>query len=95
MLSWTWREYVRQRDHVGTQERIKGSIEKAIAEMGAGSLADAAAAERVRHLQSEILAARISDPLIFDWVYLLLRPANEKTMSAAAEDYVDQLLRNS
>lgn len=89
MLSWTWREYVRQRDHVATQERIKGSIEKAIAEVGTGALAGAAASERVRHIQNEILAARMSDPLIFDWIYLLLRPRNEKTMAAAAEDQVN------
>jgi len=92
MLSWSWREYVRQRDHVATQERIKSSIEKAIAEVSTGALSGTAVSERVRHLQSEILAARISDPLIFDWIYLLLRPRNEKTMAAAAEDYVDDVL---
>lgn len=46
-------------------------------------------------IPSDIWAGRIADPLIFDWVYHLLRPANEKTKSTAAEDYVDQLLRAS
>lgn len=95
LVSWIWREYFRQRDQVATQERIKGSIEKAATDVGAGSLSGTAAFHRARHLQGEILAARIADPLIFDWIYDLLRRKNEKTMAAAAEDYVDELLRAS
>lgn len=95
LVSWIWREYFRQRDHVTTQERIKGSIEKAATDVGAGTLSEPATAHRVRHLQGEILAARIADPLIFDWIYNRLRRKNEKTMAAAAEDYVDELLRVS
>lgn len=93
MLSWSWREYVRQRDHAVSQERIKGAIEKAISEIGNGALGGEKAKVRVRQLQDEILGARMADPLIFDWIYHRMRPKNEKTMAAAAGEYVDALLR--
>lgn len=91
MLNWTWRELIRQREQVATHERIKGAIEKTIAEVSAYSLTETSAQIRVRHLQTEILNARLGDPLIFDWIYRILRPKNEKTMIAAAEIYVDAI----
>jgi SMODS-associating 4TM effector domain len=92
MLSWTWREWIRQKDQVAAQERIKNIIQKTIKEIGDGALTGEVTRSRVRQIQDEIHKSRSSDPLIFDWIYALARSASEKTLNAAAEDYVTEIL---
>ena len=46
---------------------------------------------RSRELQDAIFNHRASSPLIFDWVYNLLRRKMEERMNAGAEHWVSEL----
>ncbi len=85
ILSWTWREHVRQRDFIAAQERVKSAIERVVeAPMSDDSQVMLAA----RRLQDEIHAQRHSDPLIFDWVYWLMRDKSEQSTESGLEAFM-------
>ena len=47
-----------------------------------------------RDLQCEIFTHRKNSPLIFDWLYFLLRSSHEETMNIGAEDLINEAKRH-
>lgn len=78
VLSWTWREHVRQRDFISGQERVKAAVERAV-EAPYFESASEKTMLVARRLQDEIHGQRHTDPLIFDWIYWLMRDGNEQS----------------
>lgn len=89
LLGWTLREHRKQADTAKTLVNLKSEFEKLwdkaltgadLSELELGS----------RELQDAIYQHRASSPLVFDWVYDLLRTVNEDEAHHAAQHLVAQ-----
>jgi hypothetical protein len=59
-----------------------------------GSISAMEAGSESRLLQNEIFDHRTRSPLVFDWLYKLLRSGHETLMQSGAEALVDDYLRH-
>lgn len=89
-LNWGAREGVRQRATIEASERLKADIERLWSDRITVNDASTDVA-RVRELQDAIFQLRSGSPLIFDWVYKLLRPRLDQDMKAGTDAWVEQL----
>ncbi len=88
-LTWSAKEIVRQKATIETVSHLKDEIEKVwrcLADIQYNDLR-----QRIRELQDAIYSHRASSPLIFDWVYLILRKKLDAGMSAGAQAWIDEL----
>ncbi|AUN95862.1 hypothetical protein C0099_13540 [Pseudazoarcus pumilus] len=92
MLGWVIREHRSQIETIISLQQLKDAFdelwEKAL--RGDGDLDIESGA---RDLQDRIFQHRTNNPLIFDWIYDLLRKENEDGTRAAAEQLVGQVQR--
>ncbi|MFL6261417.1 MAG: S-4TM family putative pore-forming effector [Thermoanaerobaculia bacterium] len=95
ILLWGIREFQKHGEAAETTERLREKSndlwKKALEE----KLSDTDLLSQSRQLQSEIYDRRSSAPMIFDWIYKLLRSRLEDQMSVAAEELVSQAKSSS
>jgi hypothetical protein len=75
-------------------EKAKVFVDKAWKDALAGKLVGKRLQSTVRQIQDAMFENRSKNPMIFDWIYLLLRPVREKAMKLTASDLVGEW-RNS
>lgn len=89
LLTWAVKEHRRQLDTVGALTTLRAEVDKlwrkamsgaSVAELEVGS----------RELQNALYQHRATSALVFDWVYDLLRSANEQEANHAAEQLVEE-----
>lgn len=87
------REYRRQYDTVESLTTLKSEVDKLWAK--AVKISDAAElGQDSRNLQDAIYRNRTSNPLVYDWVYWLMRKLNEDSARHAAETLVAEVKRS-
>jgi SMODS-associating 4TM effector domain len=88
MILWGIREFQGNGDAADVSDRLREKSRELWAAAIDGKLSDEVLRARARLLQSEIYARRVNAPLIFNWVYRLLRTAGEEQMNVAANELV-------
>jgi hypothetical protein len=83
------RQSIEQRDAADRLDALRRHAEKMWAEILAGTSGDKITQES-RELQDEIFDHRRRNPLIFDWIYNLLRNRQEEQMNRAAADLIQE-----
>jgi hypothetical protein len=91
ILTWTAREYYRQRDTAEALETIRASAEALWSQAIAGECGPDDCEVRSREFQDAIFTRRAGSPLNVPLVYRLLRKTMEANMQAGAE----QMLRDA
>ncbi|MGE0132621.1 MAG: S-4TM family putative pore-forming effector [Blastocatellales bacterium] len=89
-MIWAMRERIKQLDAVGSIERLRGLIEKKLDSIDR-TTSNEDLERNAREFQDEIFDLRRNDPLVFEWVYKLLRDKNQKTMEEVARVIVDRI----
>ena len=87
LLTWAVRDYRRQADTTQALSNLNAEFRKLWAKALAG-MTDAELEARSRELQDAIYQRRVSNPLVFDWVYACLRNKNEDAAHYAAAGLV-------
>jgi hypothetical protein len=88
VTTWLLREYRKQADALDTLANIKSEIEKVWDKALAGA-GEETLTQDARGLQDAIYRHRTSNPLIFDWLYSLLRNDNEDVANHTAQALVE------
>lgn len=91
LLTWAVRDYRRQVDTIQALSNLNAEFLKLWTKALDGA-SEADMEERSRELQDAIYQRRVSNPLVFDWVYNRLRSKNEDTAHHAASAYVAQAM---
>ena len=90
VIIWALRESNRQAVTCEMLDRLKDEVKKLWERSLAGTAEDEISM-RSRELQDAIFNHRASSPLIFDWIYNLMRKRMEDRMNAGAEKFVEEL----
>ncbi len=90
VMIWALRECNRQAATCEQLDRLNEEVQKLWDSSRSGAT-EAEIGMRSRELQDAIFNHRATSPLIFDWVYNLLRRKLEKQMNAGAEHWVSEL----
>lgn len=90
VVIWALRECNRQTATCELLDRLNEEIKKLWERSRKGATPEEISL-RSRELQDAIYNHRVSSPLIFDWVYTLLRQRMEERMNAGAEYWVNEL----
>lgn len=91
-ILWTIREYKKQRESLTLLDRLKAYVEGLWSDVIAKKLPPKQIEVKSRELQDEIYDHRCNDPLIFNWIYRLLRTQYEGHMNKGAEKLVEDAL---
>ncbi len=91
---WIVREFKRQTEAADGVDRVRAEVGKLWASVVAtpSTPADELAA-KAREFQDEIYDRRRTSPLVFDWVYALLKDRFEDQMNQGATDLVDEVTK--
>lgn len=89
VLAWVLRERRKQVDTAASLDRLQSEFQKIWREAIAGA-SEKETESRSRQLQDAIYQHRSSAPLLFDWVYTLLRDKNEDEAHHAARALVNE-----
>lgn len=87
-IIWCAREGRRHLDASRSIEKARGFADKTWKDAMTGKLMGEPLQFTVRQIQDALFENRSKNPLIFDWIYLLLRPVREKAMKLTASDLV-------
>lgn len=87
---WALRECNRQAATREQLDRLNEEVKK-LWDRSRDGATEAEISMRSRELQDAIFTHRATSPLIFDWVYNLLRKKMEERMNAGAEHWVSEL----
>lgn len=90
VLIWALRECDRQAATCELLDRLNDEVKK-LWEHSRSGATEQEISKRSRELQDAIFNHRASSPLIFDWVYNLLRRNMEERMNAGAEYWVNEM----
>ncbi|MDR6861429.1 S-4TM family putative pore-forming effector [Variovorax guangxiensis] len=90
VMIWALRECNRQAATVELLDRLNDEVKK-LWDRSRGGATEQEISMRSRELQDAIFNHRASSPLIFDWVYNLLRRQMEERMNAGADHWVSEL----
>lgn len=90
VMIWALRECNRQAATCELLDRLNDEVKKLWDRSRSGAT-EQEISTRSRELQDAIFNHRASSPLIFDWVYNLLRRKMEERMNAGAEHWVSEL----
>ncbi|MBA3999385.1 S-4TM family putative pore-forming effector [Brevundimonas sp.] len=91
ILTWSAREYFRQRDAADAQETLRGEAEALWEAAKQGECSEDDCKIQARELQNAIYLRRASTGLIFPGVYKQRRKTMETAMNDGAEGYVSEL----
>lgn len=89
MLSWALREHRKQLDTSNALQSLQSEFRTVWTKALAGA-SDKELKNDSRQLQDAIYQHRVNAPVIFDWVYYLMRSRNEIEANAAAKEFVMQ-----
>ena len=90
VVIWALRECNRQDATCDLLDRLNDEVKKLWDRSRKGGT-EQEISMRSRELQDAIYTHRASSPLIFDWVYNLLRKRMEERMNAGADHWVSEL----
>ncbi|KWT87621.1 MULTISPECIES: S-4TM family putative pore-forming effector [unclassified Variovorax] len=90
VMIWALRECNRQAATIELLDRLNDEVKKLLDRARSGAT-EQEISMRSRELQDAIFNHRASSPLIFDWVYNLLRRRMEEQMNAGADQLVSEL----
>jgi SMODS-associating 4TM effector domain len=90
-LTWAALEHARQRSTIETLDRLKNEIERLWGQLRCDGKLEQANLKS-RELQDAIFNHRASSPLIFDWIYFLLRKRLEEDMGVGVDSWVGELV---
>lgn len=90
ILSWSWREYFRQKDTADVLDDLMGKAQKVWKEALAGHCAVSECLRCSREFQGAIFTRRSSASSILPWFYKIKRLQLEDEMKAAATDFLKQ-----
>lgn len=90
VIIWALRECNRQAATIELLDRLNDEVKKLLDRARSGATGQEISM-RSRELQDAIFNHRASSPLIFDWVYNLLRSRMEEQMNAGADQLVSEL----
>ncbi|MFN6476460.1 S-4TM family putative pore-forming effector [Nostoc sp. DedQUE07] len=93
-ILWSIREYRKQREAIETLERLKDYVENFWVDIINKKLNPDQIERESRELQDGIYDYRCNNPLIFNWIYNLLRNSQEEAMNKGAEELVEEALRS-
>lgn len=91
VLTWSMREYFRQKDTADAQEILKGDAEALWDRAKAGGCNEPECLVQSREFQNAIYTRRSTSPLIIPWLYPLRRPEMERQMNQGAEAYLKEI----
>lgn len=95
LLSWSIREFYRQRDTAEQQQDLMKSAQKLWERCLEGEATEDDAIFKAREFQDAIYARRVSSPLVIPLVYKFLRPGLEDEMNEAANKFMAQYLQSA
>ncbi|MQW80667.1 hypothetical protein CN221_37015 [Sinorhizobium meliloti] len=95
LLSWSIREFYRQRDTADQQQDLMKSAKKLWERCLEVDGIEDEATVKAREFQDAIYARRVSSPLVIPLVYKFLRPGLEDEMNEAASDFLAQYTERS
>lgn len=95
LLSWSIREFYRQRDTADQQQDLMKSAKKLWERCLEVDGIEDEATVKAREFQDAIYARRVSSPLVIPLVYKFLRPGLEDEMNEAASDFLAQYLQSA
>jgi hypothetical protein len=85
---WSLREIHRQREAAESLDRLRKYVENLWMTTLKGNTTELALDAESREIQDSICEARIRNPLIFNWINGIIRPVQELSMNAKAEELV-------
>lgn len=85
VVFWGIRQYKAHNASASRQVRLKEYVNKLWNDTLEGKLSDTQLEVESRNLQNEIYENRSNNPLIFDWIYKILRNKQEGQMNKSAE----------
>lgn len=91
ILTWSAREFYRQKDAADAQETLRGEAETLWEKAKTGQCSEADCGVQARELQNAIYLRRAGTGLIFPGLYRHRRKAMETAMNDAAEGYIAEL----
>lgn len=91
VLTWSMREYFRQKDTADAQETLKGDAEALWDRAKDGGCDEPECLVQSREFQNAIYTRRATSPLIIPWLYPLRRPEMERQMNQGAEAYLKEI----
>ena len=92
-LLWGVQEYKSQTETAKTLDRVKEYVGNVWTKTIRNTLSVGEAETESRKIQDHIYNHRCQAPLIFDWVYKLLRNKNEKLMNKGAQELIEEALK--
>lgn len=93
-ILWTIREHKKQKETCNTLDKLKNHAETLLEKAKKSTLSPDEIKTEARFLQDELYDHRRNCPLIFDWVYSLLRNEQEEQMNKSVEKLVEDFLQN-
>lgn len=93
-IVWFAREGRRQLDAANSIEKARVFSDRIWKDVVSGKLAGEKLGFATRQIQDALFDNRSKNPMIFDWIYFLLRPVREKSMKLTAEDLVREATTN-
>lgn len=93
-ILWAIREYYKQGEAADALDKLKIQIEGIWRKAMSNELTEEAIERISRDIQNEIFDRRRTDPVVFDWIYWLLRDKQEAQMNKRAEELVKEALNS-
>lgn len=93
-IVWILREIIAQRDAIQADERGLAAVEALWKQAMERRLDDVEALNQSQIVQDALFDNRSRSPLVFDWVYHLLRKRKQQQMEFKAEEMVKEALRS-
>lgn len=90
-IMWCARESRRHLDAANTLEKARTFVDRAWNNATGGMLAGDELKFTIRQIQDAMFENRSKNPMIFNWIYALLRPARETAMRETATDLVEKV----
>lgn len=85
---WSFREIGRQHKAAEALDKLRANVEQLWFVSLSGNLDKAKLDIKSRQIQDSIFDGRVGNPLIFDWINRLVRPAQQVSMNAKAGELV-------
>jgi hypothetical protein len=91
LLSWSLREVFRQRDAADAQRTARAEAEMLWTQACAAQFSSAEIDRKSREFQNAIFQRRVSNPLLFPFIYRIFRASMEADMNLGAADLLAQI----
>lgn len=92
-ILWAVREYRQQNEAIEQLERLKEFILTLFEQAINQTISSDKLEREIREVQDGIYENRCNNPMIFNWIYKLLRNSQEEAMNKGAEELVQEALQ--